>query len=295
MLTKACRVPGHPPIQHDLGASWFTLGVRATVWGALVASVGMPLVNAAHAQSMAYSDGLADRTAYEKWFATLAPLERAGADYWASQRSLRNPGPCSRATSGESDRRMEAGCREAQRRLAPADARRLSESDYRFGWNAFQESPPAPVLPTALAPVHGADVQPPAPSRTPTSAPGSIAPDAKSSTSCKTDVNTCKNIEEAVNNFGQIYAAKASCKLAANKASKFGNPEWGWFLLFGSFLVGPSLERQFKQTAEVTLVEDDILMPNGYGGKTKVDIHCHVVLRNAPDTQGAQVLGVSFR
>jgi hypothetical protein len=101
-------------------------------------TVSPPQEVPAHPQ--AYSDGLADRTAYENWIASLAPSERAGAEYWASQRSLRNPGPCTRATHTESDRRMEAACREAQRRLRPTDVRRLHEPEYRLGWNAFVRS-----------------------------------------------------------------------------------------------------------------------------------------------------------
>ena len=79
-----------------------------------------------------------------------SPLMRRPAPrYWASQRSLRNPGPCSRRGHAESDRRMEAGCHEAQRRLAPTDARRLSEPDYRLGWNAFPEAPQAASQPNS--------------------------------------------------------------------------------------------------------------------------------------------------
>ena len=134
-----------------------------------VALTGLLIVNATCAQSDAYADGLADRTAYENWFATLAPPEQAGAEYWASQRSLRNPGPCARTTHTENDRRIEAGCREAQRRLAPTDARRLSEPDYRKGWNAFQEVPyvasvatpiPLPITPPPPPPVMSVSPRP---------------------------------------------------------------------------------------------------------------------------------------
>ena len=81
-----------------------------------------------------YADGLADRTAFENWRASLEPDEKAGADYWASQRSERHPGPCVRSDGNSA---WVVGCRESQRRLAPTDARRLSEPKYRQGWNAF--------------------------------------------------------------------------------------------------------------------------------------------------------------
>ncbi len=138
------RVPGHSPIQPSPGVLPFMLGMRALACAALAAFAGLLMANAAYAQSQAYSDGLADRTAYENWFATLSGQEKAGAEYWAGQRSLPNPSPCT-PQSGNSDAAWVAGCREAQRLLAPSDARRHSEAEYRLGWNAFQGSPPAVV------------------------------------------------------------------------------------------------------------------------------------------------------
>lgn len=156
MQWKACQMPEHLPVEFSPDVSRFTLGVRAPVWGTFLAlATSVLVVNPLHAQPLAYSDGLADRTAYENWFATLGPPERAGAEYWASQRSLRNPGPCTRATQEDSDQRMEAACREAQRRLSPTDARRRSEPEYRRGWNAFQEAHQEVAAPTATAQAPG--------------------------------------------------------------------------------------------------------------------------------------------
>ncbi len=76
-----CCVPRHPPIQLSPGASRFTLGMRASIWAALLIFAGLLMANTAHAQSQAYSNGLADRTAYENWFATLSSQEKAGAEY----------------------------------------------------------------------------------------------------------------------------------------------------------------------------------------------------------------------
>jgi hypothetical protein len=99
-----------------------------------------------HAQSAAYSDGLADRTAYEAWISSLETGEKTGAAYWAGQRSLPHPGPC-----GHTDTPADAGCGEAQRRLAPADVRRRSEPAYRQGWNAFQSTTPAETTQSTAA------------------------------------------------------------------------------------------------------------------------------------------------
>jgi hypothetical protein len=118
------------------------------MWGYL-AAIMLGLVSpwiaaAAYAQSAAYSDGLADRTAYESWVASLDAMAKAGADYWASQRSLRNPGRCV-SPDGKADGSWVVGCREAKSRLDPADTRRLTEPDYRLGWNAFQQAAQASV------------------------------------------------------------------------------------------------------------------------------------------------------
>lgn len=111
--------------------------VRTIILAALL------LAFAAPARAAPYEDGLAARTAYEAWFASIGAPEQEGAAYWAAQRSERVPGTCARRTHTEADRRMEAGCREAQARLAPADRRRLREPAYRIGWNAYREAPPA--------------------------------------------------------------------------------------------------------------------------------------------------------
>ena len=130
-------MPKKPSVQLGPRVSRFTRSLCAAVWWALILA-GLPLANDVSAQTSAYSDGLADRTAFENWIASLGPGEKTGADYWAAQRSLRNPGPCIRSDGNSA---WVAGCREAQRRLGQSDARRLSEPEYRLGWNAFQETP----------------------------------------------------------------------------------------------------------------------------------------------------------
>jgi hypothetical protein len=115
------------------------------------ASVAAPTPSATQ-PSAAFQQGLADRQGWEDWFGSQTGDYLAGAEYWASQRSERHPGPCVR-TDGNTA--WVAGCREAHGRLAPTDARRLSEPEYRSGWNAFEEPvavPQAPPLPPRGAP-----------------------------------------------------------------------------------------------------------------------------------------------
>ena len=81
--------------------------------------------------SAMFQKGFADRAAWENWVSSLTSDYRTGAEYWAGQRSLPHPGTC----YGQPD--FTAGCNEARRRLAPADALRKSEPDYRTGWNSY--------------------------------------------------------------------------------------------------------------------------------------------------------------
>lgn len=104
--------------------------------GALAAAAAMPV----YAQSVAYSNGRADRTAYEHWFGSLEPAEHDGATFWAAQRSKPHPPPCT-ARGDLPNSSWVAGCLSAQIRLAPADKRRGSEPEYRLGWNAYQQTP----------------------------------------------------------------------------------------------------------------------------------------------------------
>jgi hypothetical protein len=82
-----------------------------------------------------FQKGLADRTAWENWLLKLDGDKRAGAEYWASQRSIPHPGACIGTPA------FVAGCNQAKPRLAPCDILRKSEPDYKLGWNSFPENP----------------------------------------------------------------------------------------------------------------------------------------------------------
>ena len=78
-----------------------------------------------------FQKGLADRTGWEQWILSLSSDYRAGAGYWAGQRSLPHPGTCYGVPA------FTTGCEAAKARLTPADALRKSEPDYKLGWNAY--------------------------------------------------------------------------------------------------------------------------------------------------------------
>jgi hypothetical protein len=81
-----------------------------------------------------YDRGLADRTAWEQWFAGLSGDLQAGAYWWSGQRSLPNPGTCNNPAVSQL---FVAGCEAAMTRLTPTDARRRLSAEYRRGWNEY--------------------------------------------------------------------------------------------------------------------------------------------------------------
>lgn len=131
--------------------TWGLLGMA----GAFAAFTAVPQV---HAQTLTeFQQGLADREAFESWFAGLSGEYRSGAYFWAGQRSLRDPTPCA-SLGGQATE----GCNAAKTRLDVSDARRKLVPAYRQGWNSYaaaepppapapQAAPPPPTAPTAQA------------------------------------------------------------------------------------------------------------------------------------------------
>lgn len=90
----------------------------------------------ARAETSAFDSGLSDRTSYETWFGGLSGDYQTGALYWVGQRSKKPPGTCYDGPSAD----WTKGCLDAKQRLDPNDRRRLTEADYRKGWNSYVQS-----------------------------------------------------------------------------------------------------------------------------------------------------------
>jgi gag-polyprotein putative aspartyl protease len=84
-----------------------------------------------------FKDGLRDRTSWERWFAVTAGEFKDGAEYWAGQRSLTQPGSCY-GPMGQHLGDWTAGCLATKPLLTPTDIRRKSEPEYRAGWNSYR-------------------------------------------------------------------------------------------------------------------------------------------------------------
>jgi restriction system protein len=129
--------------------------------------------------SPAFRQGQTDRQAWETWFGALTGDYRAGAEWWAGERSLPQPESCNaapRSTGAD----WTAGCIAAQQRLVVPDERRKTEPDYWRGWNSLPATAantatkePAPLGQQTMAEVSrpgGAEttsVAPPAPKAEP--------------------------------------------------------------------------------------------------------------------------------
>jgi hypothetical protein len=86
-------------------------------------------------QVQSFAAGAADRATMEAWFDGLSGSFKDGAEFWAANRSLRLQPTCeSQESNNPPD--FYQGCLAAKARLDPIDVRRLSDPNYRAGWNS---------------------------------------------------------------------------------------------------------------------------------------------------------------
>lgn len=110
--------------------------------------------------SAAYRRGESDWRDLQDWVEKQAGDGRAGADYWAGNRSKPDHKSCedsARDFSGDKATFL-GGCQETKRRLDPIDSKRRSEPDYRLGFNNA-----AKKLPLQAGPAPEGFRAPPAP------------------------------------------------------------------------------------------------------------------------------------
>lgn len=100
--------------------------------------------------SPSFSAGAADRIALDNWFAELTGPFRAGAEFWAANRSNSKDAACKGNGS------WLAGCQAAQQRFAGPDALRKAEPDYRSGWNTAPRPAETSTRPLESQPLRSA-------------------------------------------------------------------------------------------------------------------------------------------
>lgn len=85
--------------------------------------------------SPAYAAGRQARMEYEAWYGGLPPGDyRAGASFWAENRSLKAPPSCSQPGKNVD---WQYGCLSGRARLSSSDERRHTESDFKAGWSSL--------------------------------------------------------------------------------------------------------------------------------------------------------------
>jgi hypothetical protein len=99
-----------------------------------------PAAPAVDAATRVFTQGRADRLAYEAWYAALPPGQtKDGATYWADVRSTKQAatGCYGPGYVGKPEQQQWAdGCLAAKAWLDPFDYRRTHEPDYKAGWNS---------------------------------------------------------------------------------------------------------------------------------------------------------------
>lgn len=119
--------------------------------------------------SEAFREGQADRRDWEAWFDQQSGDYRAGAEWWAGERSLPTRRSCA-AASPSAGTDWTAGCFAAEEKLTPSDVRRKTEPQYRLGWNNLAPAASSPMA-TEDAGTAATRAQTAAPSATPTLVP----------------------------------------------------------------------------------------------------------------------------
>jgi hypothetical protein len=252
------------------------------------------------AVSPAFTQALADRQARETWFGGLSGQYKAGAEFWSGQRSLPQPAGCF-AAGGRSLGDWSEGCATAQRLLAPADARRKSEPNYRLGWNSFNPSQAAPTPSTVNRPPPAQPVASPSPApiqfapQLPSASPAKpatassndaapvvpLVPPAVGNRSCKDDWRQCRDNSDLVNNFDGYYRVEGACKTAANEMARYGTPIWPSFWsdggAFGRFRNGTD----YVTTGVALAIERDAQFQNGFGAMMHSTVYCKYDLKTA--------------
>jgi hypothetical protein len=124
-----------------------------------------------------------------------------------------------------------------------------------------------------------ASTPPPAP----VARPAIAAASAPAAPSCKTDWKLCADNADLANNWKGYVGVRSACKRAAEKAARYGAPEWPW-LAFASFKPGT----QSPRVGVVILYEDDARFPNAFNAKVRSRATCTYDL-NAGEVLGVEV------
>jgi hypothetical protein len=128
---QICPVPWRPVLPHPYAAT------PQPAPGGQPAPLASRPPGQINDQTDAYRQGEADWQSLQAWFEAQTGDRRAGADFWANNRSKVGHKSCQAAADDFSGDKAEfvGGCLEAKQRLDPIDVRRRNEPEYRAGFN----------------------------------------------------------------------------------------------------------------------------------------------------------------
>lgn len=93
---------------------------------------------------------------------------------------------------------------------------------------------------------------------------------------CERNWLYCKDNEDVMNNYSGMSMLQVKCKMAVDRAVKFGDPDWGGWLSipFSTFITGNSA----KTSGTMILIDDEVLLQNGFGAYSRASPRCVVDL-----------------
>ncbi len=103
-------------------------------------------------------------------------------------------------------------------------------------------------------------------------------------TPCHSDWKKCTDNEDMANHYFGWTTAGSRCARATEKQSRYGDPEWPFWIKFGRFHGG----KNYISSGVATLIETGAKVPNQYGAKEHSRVVCEY------DLQSEKVISVDI-
>lgn len=104
------------------------------------------------------------------------------------------------------------------------------------------------------------------------------------SNGCESNWKACRDNEDLANHYRDWSRITVACKMAAERAARYGTPEFPW-LPFGSFRKG----RDYVETGIVDVYEKEAKFQNGFGAMVHSTVACTYDL-NADKLMDVQII-----
>jgi hypothetical protein len=152
-MAASATVQAQPAYYCDPLHVYYPTVARCPVpWRPVYPTPSPTLTPSAQPATASWQQGAADWRSLQAWFYSQSGDRRAGADFWAANRSTAGHPSCEEAAELAGNKaEFIAGCLDAKARLDPIDAKRLSEPEYRAGFNSAARSAPLSAPPAVAS------------------------------------------------------------------------------------------------------------------------------------------------